>query len=112
MTQDHKSRLGGLVFIIGGAVLGYLSIWTPYQEALAGSQSVSLNRSGIALAILFPLLGVILIIGGEAASDHIKAQTSGKRTKLGWIYTAVIAAIALGVYYVVQHKFETMGYTI
>lgn len=112
MTQDHKSRLGGLVFIIGGAVLGYLSIWTPYTDALAGSQSVSLSRSGIALSILFPLMGVILIIGGETASDHIKAQTTGKRTKLGWVYTAIIAAIALGVYFIVQHKFETMGYTI
>lgn len=112
MTQDHKSRLGGLVFIVGGALLGDLSIWTPYRDALAGSQSVSLNRSGIALSILFPLMGVILIIGGEAASDHIKAQTTGTKTKLGWVYIVIFGAIALGVYYLVQHKFETLGYTV
>ena len=112
MNQDQKSRLGGLFFIISGAVLGYLSIWTPYKDALSGSQTIQLNRSGIALSILFPLMGVILAIGGETASDHIKAQTTGTKTKLGWVYIAIIAAIALGVYLVVKTRFESMGYSI
>lgn len=112
MNQDQKSRVGGLFLIFGGALLGYLSIWTPYKEALTGSQTIQLNRTGIALAILFPLMGVVLAIGGEAASNHIKAQTTGKKTKLGWVYIALIAAIALGVYWVVQTKFESMGYSI
>ena len=112
MNQDQKSRLGGLFLIFGGALLGYLSIWKPYTEALTGSQTIQLNRTGIALAILFPLLGVVLTIGGETASNHIKAQTSGKKTKLGWVYIAIIAAIALGVYWVVQTKFESMGYSV
>jgi uncharacterized membrane protein YozB (DUF420 family) len=112
LNQDHRIRLGGLFFIVCGAVLGYLSIWTPYKEALAGSQSLVLNRGGIALAILFPLMGVVLIVGGEAAADHFKAHTKpGQRTVRGWVYVAIIGAIALGVFYAVQHKFETMGYT-
>jgi hypothetical protein len=112
MNQDQKSRLGGLFFIVAGAVLAYLSIWTPYKEAIAGSQTISLNRTGIALAILLPLMGVVLAIGGEAASNHIKVQTVGKKTKLGWVYLIIIGAIALAVYYAVQTKFESMGYSI
>ena len=112
MSQDQKTRLGGLFFIVSGFFLGYLSIWHPYQDALAGTQTLQLNRGGIALSILFPLLGVILIIGGEPVMQHIKAHTAGKKTKLGWAYVAIIGAIALGVYYVVQSKFEAMGYTV
>ena len=110
--QDHKTRLGGLLFILGGAVLGYLSIWRPYREAVAGSQTLSLNRSGIGLSILLPLMGIVLVIGGEAAMNHLKGQTVGRKTKLGWFYLILIGAIALGVYYAVQTKFETMGYTV
>ncbi|MBC7840910.1 MAG: hypothetical protein H7099_01270 [Gemmatimonadaceae bacterium] len=101
-----------MFLIVGGALLGYLSIWKPYNEALTGSQTIQLNRTGIALAILFPLMGVILAIGGEAASNHIKAQTTGKKTKLGWVYIAIIAAIALGVHWVVETRFESLGYTV
>jgi hypothetical protein len=110
VNQDHKTRLGGLFFILGGAVLGYLSIWRPYREAVAGSQTLSLNRSGIGLSILLPLMGIVLVVGGETAMNHLKAQTVGKKTKLGWLYLIVIGAIALGVYYAVQQKFEAMGY--
>ncbi len=112
MNQDQKSRLGGLFFIFSGAVLGYLSIWSPYQDAVSGSQTVTLNRTGIALSILLPLVGVVLAIGGEAVSNHLKAKTVGKNTKLGWLYIAIIGAIALGVYYAVETKFESMGYTL
>ena len=111
MPQDQKTRLGGLLFIVSGALLGYLSIWRTYQEALAGSQTLVLNRGGIALSILFPLMGIVLAIGGEPVMLHIKAHAAGKKTRLGWVYVAIIAAIALGVYYVVQSKFEAMGYS-
>ena len=112
MDQDQKTRLGGLFLIISGAVLGYLSIWLPYQHARSGAQTVSLNRTGIAMAILFPLIGVVLAAGGEAVNSHLKAQTVGKKTKLGWVYIAIVAAIALGVYLIVENKFEAMGYTL
>jgi drug/metabolite transporter (DMT)-like permease len=111
VNQDQKTRIGGLFFIVCGAVLGYLAIWRPYQSALGGSASVSLNRMGIALAIVLPLAGAILVAGGEAASDHIKAQTVGKKTRLGWVYLLLIAAISLAVFLLVQSKFAALGYT-
>jgi nicotinic acid mononucleotide adenylyltransferase len=112
VNQDQKTRIGGLIFIIGGAVLAYLSIWTPYREALSGAQTVALNRTGIALSILFPLMGAVLVAGGEAVNTHLKAHATGKKTIRGWIYIAIIGAIAIGVYYAVQSKFESMGYTL
>jgi hypothetical protein len=112
LDQDQKTRLGGLFLIVGGAVLGYLSIWTPYKEAQTGAQTVALSQGGIALSILFPLLGVILAIGGQAVNEHFKAQIAGKKTKLGWVYIAIIGAVALGVYKYVEHRFALMGYTI
>jgi hypothetical protein len=113
MTQDHKNRLGGVFLMIGGAVLAYLSIWRPYQAALAGSATVVLNRTGIGLGIIFPILGAILIAGGEAVNEHMKAHmVRGNRTKRGWVYIAIVAAIALGAYFVVESKFEALGYTV
>jgi hypothetical protein len=111
MNQDQKTRIGGLFFILCGAVLAYLAIWRPYQAALAGSATVSLNRMGIALAIVFPLVGAVLTAGGEAASDHIKAQTVGTKTRLGWLYLLLIAGISLSAYLLVQSKFAALGYT-
>jgi hypothetical protein len=112
VNQDLKARLGGLFLVFGGAVLAYLSIWKPYTLARGGAQTVSLNRTGIAMAILFPLMGIILVAGGEAVANHIKAQTAGKKTKLGWVYLVIIGAIALGVYIAVERRFEEMGYTL
>ena len=113
MNQDHKARLGGLFLMCAGAVLGYLSIWRPYQQALSGSNTVLLNRTGIGLAILFPLLGAILVAGGEAVNEHFKAQrVAGKRSALGWAYIVIVGVIAIGAYLLVQSKFEALGYTI
>lgn len=112
MDQDQKARLGGLFLIISGCVLGYLAIWRPYQDALSGSPTVSLNQTGIGIAILFPLFGILLVAGGESVSNHLKAHTAGTKTKRGWAYIALIAAIALGTFLFVQSRFEALGYTI
>jgi hypothetical protein len=113
VNQDHKARLGGLFFLCAGAVLVYLSIWRPYQEALAGKHTVMLNRTGIGLAILFPLLGAILIAGGEAVNEHVKAQrVAGRRTIRGWAYIIIVGVIAIGAYLVLRSKFEALGYVI
>lgn len=111
MNQDQKARLGGLFFVLAGAALTYLAIWRPYQAALRGEPTVSLNRTGIALGILLPLMGVLLATGGESVANHLKAQTNGKRTALGWVYIVVFGAIALSVYVVVEAKFTALGYT-
>ena len=112
MDQDQKTRLGGLFLLCSGLALGYLAIWRPFQAALTGSASVTLNRTGIGVAILFPLMGAVLIVGGEAASNHLKAQTTGKKTKLGWVYIAIIGAIALGAYLAVESQFKALGYEV
>ena len=112
MDQDQKSRLGGVFFVVMGAVLGWLSIWKPYQEALAGSQTLVLNRGGIALAIMLPLMGILLAIGGDSVVQHLKAHTGEKKTTRGYIYLGVMVVIALATYYTVQSKFEAMGYTM
>jgi hypothetical protein len=112
MDQDHRARLGGVFFVLMGALLGWLSIWRPYQAALAGSPTVQLNRTGIALAILLPLMGVALAVGGEAVVQHLKANTGARKSARGWVYIVLIGAVALGAFLMVQSKFEAMGYTI
>jgi hypothetical protein len=111
MDQDQKTRLGGLFFMLSGGLLAYLAIWRPYQQALAGSPTLSLNRTGIGLAILLPLMGILLAVGGETVSNHLKAHTAGEKTKRGWAYLIVIGAVALGAFLLVQSKFEALGYT-
>ena len=111
MDKDQKARLGGLFLMLSGGLLAYLAIWRPYQSALAGSTTVSLNQTGIALGILFPLMGMVLVAGGEAVSNHLKAHTAGTRTTRGWAYIAIIAAIALGTFLFVERRFEALGYT-
>ncbi len=111
MNQDQKARLGGLFFVFAGAALTYLAIWRPYQAALWGEPTVSLNRTGIAFGILLPLMGVLLAAGGESVANHLKAQTNGKRTTLGWVSVVIFGALALGVYLVVEAKFAALGYS-
>lgn len=112
MNQDQKSRAAGFMFIFCGALLGYLAIWTPYQQALRGEPQVALNRGGIALAILFPIMGVILAALGQAASDHMKTHFGAKKTPRGWAYIITIGAVALVTFFVVEAKFEALGYTM
>ena len=90
-----------------------MAIWRPYQAALAGSSTVTLNRTGIGIGLLFPLLGVLLMLGGQSFNEHLKTQTTtGKRTRLGWLYIVAIGAIALTGYLVIESKFRALGYTV
>jgi hypothetical protein len=111
MNEDLKVRLGGVFLVVAGGVLGWLSIWRPYQAALAGSASVSLNTKGIALAVLFPLLGLMLAGGGSRLNEHFKAvKQQGKSSRVTYLYLAVIGGIAIGAYLYVKSVFAGLGY--
>ncbi len=112
MTQDQKSRAAGVVFLVCGALLGYLAIWRPYQEALRGVPTVALNRTGIAMAILFPIAGLILATLGESASAHLRQHVGPTKTRRGWAYMLVIGAVALATFFIVERRFEALGYTM
>jgi hypothetical protein len=112
MNPDLKTRLGGLMLLVSGGVLSWLSIWKPYQAALAGSPTVSLNTRGIGLAVLFPILGVILLAGGERVNEHFKSvKAAGRTNKLSYVYIGLVALVAVGAYMFVKSRFALLGYS-
>jgi uncharacterized membrane protein YidH (DUF202 family) len=111
MNPDLKARLGGVFLMLCGGGLAWYTIWRPYQQAVAGAPSVSYSTKGIALGVLFPLVGLLLAVFGARLNDHVKELNAGGKFSLRyWIYIAVVAAIAIGSFLYVKSRFTALGY--
>jgi hypothetical protein len=111
MNPDLKARLGGIVLMLGGGALAWFTIWRPYQQAMAGAQSITYSTKGIAFGVLFPLVGLLLAVFGARLNDHVKELNSGGKASVQyWLYIAVIAAIAIGSFLYVKSRFTALGY--
>ncbi|MBP2655390.1 MAG: hypothetical protein H6Q73_2959 [Firmicutes bacterium] len=110
-----KIRLGGLLLILGGLVLGYFFIYTPVEEATQGAKTISTSMKGAVLTPMVLVLGIGMLIWGERFTTVIsntpeKAKRYGKTSLVGWMVLGTAMLSGFGVYYWLENALKAYGY--
>ena len=100
----------GAAFLGGSAVLAYLCIAIPVNDARAGSESISLSMSGVFMTFFCFIVGFVFLVFGARFAPYFVAQEGRSKAKL-YATVAVICAVSFGAYLWLQQYLESLGYT-
>jgi len=109
MSDNLKTRLAGLAFLVGGAVMGWMFILMPYRAALAGAPEVSYSTKAFLLVPACLVFGVtMLTIGTRYAYRNAEKK---QLTPLGWALFALIIVLTGLSWWWLESRFAALGYS-
>lgn len=104
-------RLGGLLLAAIGAFLAKITIYDVWQQAQAGTPSLSLHVKGVVLSITIILGGLAMVAAGPAVeSPRFRNPESRKLTPLGFLIVFALLVPAFGFYWWFENKLAALGY--
>lgn len=108
MSQDLKTRLGGVLVLFTGAVIGWFFILGPLHQAQAGAPTVHYSLKAMVLVPACLVFGLAFLVGGDKLAYR---DAERKRlTPLGWGLVAIFAAAAALCYWWFKQQFAALGY--
>jgi hypothetical protein len=108
--MEYKNkRVGGLVTMVLGAVLGKFFIVDVLQAAKEGKAEITIYRSGIVASIICVLLGVLYITLGDKAEGILKFDSNNLTFKNVVILVA-LAGAGLAAFIWVNMQLSDLGY--
>ena len=108
MSNDLKTRLGGLLAIaIGAAVFWFFILW-PLQRAQAGVEQINLELKAFALVPLCLVFGLAFLVLGDRF-DYRTAKHDNL-TPRGWAFFVVVMALTGLGYWWFSSQFSALGY--
>ncbi|CAJ0789691.1 hypothetical protein LMG19083_01904 [Ralstonia psammae] len=108
MSQDLKARLGGVLVLILGAVIGWIFILGPLHQAQAGAATVCYSLKAMVLVPGCVVFGLAFLVGGDKLA-YRDAQRK-RLTPLGWVLIAFFAAASAFCYWWFKQQFAALGY--
>jgi hypothetical protein len=102
-----KERVGGVVMIIFGALLGYLCIYQPIESARNGEASVSISLKGALLAPI-GLLGLMYLVLGSRVTAIM--GTRQERKPASYVIVVGIILLGIGTYIWLRTTLQSYGY--
>ena len=108
MSQDLKTRLGGVLVLSIGAVIGWFFILGPLHQAQAGAPTVRYSLKAMVLVPACLVFGLAFLVGGDKLAYR---DAERKRlTPLGWVLMVIFAAAAALCYWWFTQQFAALGY--
>lgn len=108
MSDDLKTRLAGLAFLAGGALFGWMFIWSPYQDALNGAPEVHYSTKAFLLVPACFVFGVVMLtIGTRYAYRNAEKK---QLTPLGWALFGLIVLLTGLSWWWLESQFSALGY--
>jgi hypothetical protein len=105
------SRLQGLLMLLFGLAIGYISIVRPLQQAYSKTPEISLSAKLAFLSPAFVLLGILAIIVPSVTTDQsFILRAPNKSSFAGWILVVVVVIVAFGTYYLLDQQISSLGY--
>lgn len=106
------SRLQGLLALIAGLIVTYISIVIPLQEAYSNAPKIMMSAKLAFLAPVLVLFGILAIIVPSVTTDQsFISGGPGKLSPAGWILVGVMAILAFGTYYLLDQQISSLGYS-
>jgi hypothetical protein len=108
MSDDLKTRLAGLAFLAGGALFGWMFIWSPYQDALSGEPEIHYSTKAFVIVPMCLVFGLVLAtIGTRYAYRNPEKK---QLTPLGWALFGVMILLTGGIWWWLETRFAALGY--
>ncbi|MCV6613704.1 MAG: hypothetical protein OIF35_01925 [Cellvibrionaceae bacterium] len=107
---DKYPRTTGAVITALGLTAIYFFLGRPLMSAQAGEASISISMKGSLIAIMFTVLGLLLLALGKHFVPLLKPEEG--KLKAGTIVLIVfLAAAGIGAYLALEHLLAGYGYT-
>jgi hypothetical protein len=103
-----KVRLGGLLLLLIGAFLAYISVYEPLQAAARGDEKVSLSLKGAIVCPMALILGATLLVLGRRAQAVFGTRERPKPAV--WVFVVLVLLVGLGLYLYLKSALEAQGY--
>lgn len=108
--MEYKNkRVGGLVTVVVGSVLGKIFIVDVLESARQGQGEITVHRTGIVASILCVLLGLLYILFGDKVGNMLKFDANNLSFKNVVILLA-LAGAGLAAYVWVNMELSRLGY--
>ena len=105
------ARIIGVLLILCAAVLIYLSIYLPLQQARAHAAHLTLGDRGVWLPPDMVLIGLLVIFFPKVTTyDTVLVNQKKKLSLVGWLLLAVLLAIGFGVQLWFNGQLQALGY--
>jgi len=105
------ARIIGVLLILCAAVLIYLSIYLPLQQARAHAAHLTLSDRGVWLPPDMVLIGLLVIFFPKVTTyDTVLVNQKKKLSLVGWLLLAVLLAIGFGVQLWFNGQLQALGY--
>lgn len=108
--MEYKNkRVGGLVAMVVGAVLGKIFIVDVLESARQGQAKITVHRTGIVASILCVLLGLLYVLFGGKVENMLKFDANNLSFKNVVILLA-LAGVGLAAYVWINMELSRFGY--
>jgi len=110
-TTSKGSRLKGLLLLILGLNIGYVSIVIPLQEAYSKAPKISLYFKFAFLSPALICIGILVILVPSTLTDQsFMSRGHNKLSVAGWALVFVFLIIGFGTYYLLDQQINSLGY--
>jgi hypothetical protein len=109
MNENLKYRLGGIALILGGLVVGYWGIFSPFQSALHGAAEVHYYTKIFILVPMMLVFGFFFTAFGNSIAYRNAEQQ--KFTAVGWVLFTAVTLISAASFFGLKSQFAALGYT-
>jgi lysylphosphatidylglycerol synthetase-like protein (DUF2156 family) len=106
--HDFRTRAGGLLLIVLGAIVAWFFLLGPLREAHAGVPEVRYQLKAFLLVPLCVVFGIAFLLGGSGL--NYRDVERRQLTLTGWLLFAVIAVLTAVGYWWLQQQFAELGY--
>jgi hypothetical protein len=105
------TRIIGVLLVLCGGVLIYLSIYLPLQQARAHAAHLTLSDRGVWLPPVMALIGLLVIVFPKMTTfDTVLVNQNKKLSLVGWLVVAVLLAIGFGMQLWFNSQLKALGY--
>ncbi|OGW54794.1 MAG: hypothetical protein A2Z46_02670 [Nitrospirae bacterium RBG_19FT_COMBO_55_12] len=108
--MEYKNkRIGGLVTVVVGAVLGKIFIVDVLESGRQGQAQITVHRTGIVASILCVLLGLLYVLFGDKVENMLKFDAHNLSFK-NVVVLLALAGVGLAAYVWVNMQLSGLGY--
>lgn len=110
MNRELSVRGIGILALVGGSIIAYLSLVLPLLAASRHEESVSTTLKGTGITPLVLALGIVYTFFPARATALLGHPQ--RMTRLGWAFCVVFGLLGIPLYLWLKSKLRAYGYAV